>query len=108
MTWATDDTFFVALAGNGGTNPAVGEFMPPAGPKTDSRPAAVVASISPGECPVAVATNLSSPLDPLDPVIGVSDVAILGSQLQALVAGGTAAMAIQTIRPLMSAWSSRS
>ena len=89
MTWGTDGTLFVALAGNGGTNPAVGEFMPPpAGPEAGGGPSAAVASIGPDGCPIAVATGLPSTLDLLGSVVGVSDVAILGDQLYALVAGG--------------------
>jgi hypothetical protein len=89
MTWGADGTLFVALAGNGGTNPAVGEFLPPpTGPAAGGGPSAAVASIGPDGCPVAVATGLPSSLDQLGSVVGVSDVAILGDQLYALVAGG--------------------
>jgi hypothetical protein len=89
MTWGADGTLFVALAGNGGTNPAVGETLPPPlGPAVGGGPSAAVASIGPDGCPVAVATGLPSSLDQLGSVIGVADVAILGEQLYALVAGG--------------------
>jgi hypothetical protein len=89
MTWGADGTLFVALAGNGGTSPAVGEFLPPpTGPEAGGGPSAAVAQIDPDGCPVAVATGLPSSLDLLGGVVGVSDVAILGDQLYALVAGG--------------------
>src|SRR5829696_4858473 len=89
MTWGADGTLFVALAGNGGTSPAVGEFLPPpAGPEVGGGPSAAVARIDPEGCPVAVATELPSSLDLLGSVVGVSDIAILGDQLYALVAGG--------------------
>ena len=89
MTWGADGTLYVALAGNGGTSPAVGELLPPpAGPEVGGGPSAAVASIGPDGCPVAVATGLPSSLDLLGTVVGVSDVAILGDQLYALVAGG--------------------
>ena len=89
MTWGADGTLFVALAGNGGTSPAVGEFMPPpAGPEAGGGPSAAVASIGADGCPVAVATGLPSSLDLLGSVVGVADVAILGEQLYALVSGG--------------------
>src|SRR5215211_4231101 len=89
MTWGADGTLFVALAGNGGTNPAVGEPLPPpAGPEAGGGPSAAVASIGPDGCPVAAATGLPSSLDLLGGVVGVSDVAILGDQLYALVVGG--------------------
>src|SRR5215203_1620910 len=89
MTWGADGTLYVALAGNGGTSPAVGEPLPPpAGPEAGGGPSAAVASIGPDGCPVAVATGLPSSLDLLGGVVGVSDVAILGDQLYALVAGG--------------------
>src|SRR5215212_7332216 len=89
MTWGADGTLYVALAGNGGTNPGVGELLPPpAGPEVGGGPSAAVASIGPDGCPVAVATGLPSSLDVIGTVVGVSDVAILGDQLYALVAGG--------------------
>jgi hypothetical protein len=89
FTWAPDGTLYVALAGNGGTNPPVGELLPPpAGPEAGGGPSAAVASIGPDGCPVAVATGLPSSLDVIGSVVGVSDVAILGDQLYALVAGG--------------------
>ncbi len=89
MTWGADGTLYVALAGNGGTNPGVGEPLPPpAGPEVGGGPSAAVASIGPDGCPVAVATGLPSSLDVIGTVVGVSDVAILGDQLYALVAGG--------------------
>jgi hypothetical protein len=89
MTWGADGTLYVALAGNGGTNPAVGEPLPPpTGPEVGGGPSAAVARIGPDGCPVAVATGLPSSLDVIASVVGVSDVAILGEQLYALVAGG--------------------
>src|SRR5215203_3382071 len=89
FTWAPDCTLYVDLAGNGGTNPPVGELLPPpAGPEAGGGPSAAVASIGPDGCPVAVATGLPSSLDVIGSVVGVSDVAILGDQLYALVAGG--------------------
>src|SRR5215217_4904014 len=89
FTWAPDGTLFVALAGNGGTSPAVGEFLPlPGGPGAVGGPSAAVARIGPEGCPVAVATGLPSSLNLTGGVVGVSDVAILGEQLYALVAGG--------------------
>src|SRR5918994_778501 len=89
MTWGADGTLYVALAGNGGTSPAVGEFLPPpTGPAAGGGPSAAVAQIGPDGCPVAVATGLPSSLDQLGSVVGVADVAILGDQLYALVAGG--------------------
>ncbi len=89
MTWGANGTLYVALAGNGGTNPAVGEPLPPpTGPEAGGGPSAAVAQIGPDGCPVAVATGLPSSLDLLGGVVGVSDVAILGDQLYALVAGG--------------------
>src|SRR5829696_3883541 len=89
MTWGADGTLYVALAGNGGTSPAVGEFLPPpAGPEAGGGPSAAVAQIGSDGCPVAIATGLPSSLDLLGSVVGVSDIAILGDQLYALVAGG--------------------
>jgi hypothetical protein len=89
FTWGVDGTLYVALAGNGGTSPAVGELLPPpTGPEAGGGPSAAVAQISPDGCPVAVASGLPSSLDLLGGVVGVSDVAILGDQLYALVAGG--------------------
>src|SRR5215212_188440 len=89
FTWGADGTLYVALAGNGGTNPPVGELLPPpAGPEAGGGPSAAVASIGPDGCAIAVATGLPSTLDLLGSVVGVSDVAILGDQLYALVAGG--------------------
>src|SRR5829696_4782461 len=89
MTWGADGTLYVALAGNGGTSPAVGELLPPpAGPEAGGGPSAAVARIDPEGCPVAVANELPSSLDLLGGVVGVSDVAILGEQLYALVVGG--------------------
>jgi plastocyanin len=89
MTWGADGTLYVALAGNGGTNPGVGEPLPPpAGPEVGGGPSAAVAAIGPDGCPVAVATGLPSSLDVIGTVVGVADVAILGDQLYALVSGG--------------------
>jgi hypothetical protein len=89
MTWGADGALFVALAGNGGTSPAVGEFLPPpTGPEAGGGPSAAVAQIGPDGCPVALASGLPSSLDLLGGVVGVSDVAILGDQFYALVAGG--------------------
>ena len=89
MVWGADGTLFVALAGNGGTSPGVGDLLPPpTGPEAGGGPSAAVAQIGPDGCPVAVATGLPSSLDLLGGVVGVSDVAILGDQLYALVAGG--------------------
>jgi hypothetical protein len=77
------------LAGNGGTSPAAADLLPqPTGPEVGGGPSAAVARIGPDECPVAVATGLPSILDLLGGVVGVSDVAILGDQLYALVVGG--------------------
>jgi len=59
MTWGADGTLFVALAGNGGTSPAVGDPLPPpGGPGAVGGPSAAVAQIGPDGCPVAVATGL--------------------------------------------------
>jgi hypothetical protein len=89
MTWGADGTLFVALAGNGGTSPAVGEPLPPpTGPEVGGGPSAAVAQIGADGCPIALATGLPSSLDRIATVVGVSDVAILGDQLYALVAGG--------------------
>src|SRR5215211_8501009 len=89
FTWGVDGTLYVALAGNGGTSPAVGELLPPpTGPEAGGGPSAAVARIDPDGCPVAVASGLPSSLDLLGGVVGVSDVAILGDQLYALVVGG--------------------
>src|SRR5918993_2869189 len=41
MTWGADGTLYVALAGNGGTSPAVGDRLPPPlGPEAGGRPPA--------------------------------------------------------------------
>ena len=89
FTWSPNGTLYVALAGNGGTNPVVGEFLPPpTGPEAGGGPSAAVAQIGPDGCPVPLASGLPSSLDLLGTVVGVADVAILGDQLYALVAGG--------------------
>src|SRR5215207_4324023 len=45
FTWAPDGTLYVALAGNGGTSPAVGDPLPH---RADPRLAAVRQQLSPG------------------------------------------------------------
>ena len=89
MVWDADGVLHVALAGNGGTNPAVGDPLPPpTGPEAGGGPSAAVARIGDDGCPVAVAAGLPSTLDLIGTVVGVSDVAFLDGQLYALVAGG--------------------
>ena len=89
MVWDADGVLHVALAGNGGTNPAVGEPLPPpTGPEAGGGPSAAVARVGADGCPVAVAAGLPSSLDLLGSVVGVSDLAFLDGQLYALVAGG--------------------
>jgi sugar lactone lactonase YvrE len=89
MDWDADGVLYVALAGNGGTNPAVGELLPPpTGPEAGGGPSAAVARIGSDGCPVAVAAGLPSSLDLLGTVVGASDVAFLNGQLYVLVAGG--------------------
>src|SRR5918993_1100673 len=63
MTWGADGTLYVALAGNGGTNPAVGEPLPPpTGPEVGGGPSAAVARIGPDGCPVPVAYRVAAGL----------------------------------------------
>jgi hypothetical protein len=81
MTWGTDGTLFVALAGSGGDTP--GE--PPIDLEFMGGPTASVVRIEAG-CPVAVADGLPSARDVDGGVTGVADVAILGDQLYALIA----------------------
>jgi hypothetical protein len=84
MTWGTDGTLFVALAGSGGDTPGVPEFPPPLGPFMGGPTASVVRIEA--SCPVAVADGLPSVVDGTGGVTGVADVAILGDQLYALIA----------------------
>src|ERR687898_510192 len=59
MTWGADGTLYVALAGNGGTSPAVGELLPPpTGPEAGGGPSAGVARICPPGGPLPVAPRL--------------------------------------------------
>jgi hypothetical protein len=88
MTWGTDGTLFVALAGAGGDTPGDPEAPPPLGPFKGG-PTASVVRIETG-CPVAVAAGLPSRLDATGGVTGAADVAILGDQLYALIAAGGA------------------
>src|SRR5215207_1280797 len=83
MTWGTDGTLFVALAGTGGDTP--GE--PPIFLEFMGGPTASVVRIEAG-CPVAVADGLPSARDVDGGVTGAADVAILGDQLYALIAAG--------------------
>jgi len=89
FTWGADGTLFVALAGSGGTTPAV-EDAPTTnaiGPFSGGTTGAV-ASIGDDGCPVAIATGLPSTMSAMGDVLGAEDVAILGDQLYASVDGG--------------------
>jgi plastocyanin len=89
FTWGADGTLFVALAGSGGTTPAVEDAPTTAavGPFLGGTTGAVV-SIGADGCPVPVVTGLPSTVDNLGGVLGAEDVAILGDQLYAGVDGG--------------------
>jgi plastocyanin len=89
MVWAADGTFFVALAGSGGPNPATEEAPTTAivGPFFGGLTGAV-AQIGADGCPVLVAGGLPSTMLGLGEVLGVEDVAILGRHLYAAVDGG--------------------
>lgn len=91
MTWGTDGTMFVAMAGGGGagaatetapTTDAIGPWM--------GGPTAAVASIGADGCPVALVTGLPSAMDSTGGVLGADDMAILGGQLYVSVDGGGA------------------
>ena len=90
MVWGEDGTMYVALAGSGGDTPGVPETPPPLGPFMGG-PTASVVQVEDG-CPVAVADGLPSTRDGTGGVTGAADVAILGGQLYALVAGGSEAL----------------
>ena len=90
MTWGTDGTLFVALAGSGGSGQATEdapttEFLGPFG----GGPTAAVARIDNG-CPTPVVTGLPSTMTGTGEVLGAEDVAILGDQMYIAVDGGGA------------------
>ncbi len=91
FTWGPDGTFYVALAGSGGTNRATEDS--PAnqaiGPFQGGATAAV-ARIEDG-CPSAVVTGLPSVRDGLGGVLGAEDIAFLGEDMYVAVDGGGAA-----------------
>jgi plastocyanin len=91
MTWGSDGTMYVALAGGGGPNAATEEIPAAAviGPFSGGTTAAI-AMIGTDGCPVAVATGLPSVVGGMGDVLGAEDVAILGDQLYASVDGGGA------------------
>lgn len=89
VTFASDGSLIVALAGSGGTTASTGQQVPPpVGPFMGGPSAAIVAIED--RCPVLLAGGLPSGLDATASVLGAADVAILDGETYVLVAGGGA------------------
>lgn len=81
---APDGLLFVALAGNGGPNRGSG--LLPDSPMSGGLTSSV--TMVDGGCETIIATALPSVASAVDRVWGVADLAVIGDQLYALVAGG--------------------
>jgi plastocyanin len=88
VTWNADGAMVIAEAGIGGEAEGTGEAQvpPPTGPYTGG-PTARITTATNG-CPTTLADGLPSALSASGEAIGAADVAYLGEQLYALVAGG--------------------
>lgn len=88
LTWSPEGVLVIAEAGVGGDVSAAGEaeVPPPTGPYTGGPTARI--SLAENGCPTVLADALPSALSASGEAIGVADVAYLGEQLYALIAGG--------------------
>lgn len=84
-------SIYVAEAGTGGTNATrasrCDQVVPPVGPYTNGRTARI-SRIGPNGQRSTVASGFPSAINQFGDVVGVADVAFVGDQLVALVAGG--------------------
>ncbi len=93
LKWGPDGNLYVAEAGTGGTHSTVGQctqVLPPPdgpGPWAGGRTARISKVTSAGSRSTLV-QGLPSALSPIGDTLGVADVAFIGSQLYALLAGG--------------------
>ncbi|HEX3274499.1 MAG TPA: ScyD/ScyE family protein [Gemmatimonadales bacterium] len=91
FTWGPDGSLYVAEAGNGGTRSTSAkeceQVVPPVGPYTSGRTARISKVDQQGRR-TTFASGFPSTIAAIGDVNGVADVAFLGGQLYALVAGG--------------------
>ncbi len=90
LRFGPDGALYIAEAGTGGTNStgtACEQVPPPVGPYTGGKTGRISRVDSNGNLTV-VASGFPSTADALGDLIGVADVAFIGNQLYALVAGG--------------------
>lgn len=90
LKWGADGNLYVAEAGTGGHNSTIGQcdqVVPPIGPYTGGSTARI-SEVTPDGTRSTFARNLSSSRDAVGDVLGVADVAFVGTQLYAVTAAG--------------------
>jgi hypothetical protein len=90
LKWGPDGNLYVAEAGTGGSASTAGQcdqVVPPVGPYTGGTNARI-SVVTPGGVRSSLVQNLPSSRDAMGDVQGVADVAFIGTQLYAVLAGG--------------------
>jgi hypothetical protein len=90
LKWGPDGNLYVAEAGNGGNNSTAGlctQVVPPIGPYTGGSNA-VISKVGPDGTRTVLVKGLPSSRAATGDIEGVADVAFIGDQLYALIAGG--------------------
>jgi hypothetical protein len=90
LKWGPDGNLYVAEGGIGGAVPPTtgcDQVVPPVGPYTGGSNARI-SKVSPGGTRATLVQGLPSARDAMGDVLGVADVAFVGTQMYALLAGG--------------------
>lgn len=90
LKWGPDGNLYVAEAGTGGKNSTVGkceQVVPPVGPFTGGNTARI-SKVFPDGSRSTLAKGLPSAQAQIGDIMGVADVAFIGDELYALLAGG--------------------
>ncbi len=90
LKWGPDGNLYVAEGGTGGDKSTAGkcdQVVPPVGPYTGGRTARI-SKVAPDGSRSTLVQGLPSTLAAIGDVSGVADVAFIGDQLYALIAGG--------------------
>ena len=90
LKWGPDGNLYVAEAGTGGDKSTQGkcdQVVPPVGPWTGGRTARI-SKVSPDGSRSTLIQGLPSTRAAIGDILGVGDIAFIGNQLYALIAGG--------------------